>query len=150
MTTERMIKYYTPTAHFRIVNPNPAAAKKRGIVWDRGDCAIRALANSTGCTWVKAFDWLTACARVDYNVVNDAGGVRSWLKAAGCAWNACKAEKGSKRATCLDFAKTHPKGRYLIQCANHFTACVNGVILDVWNPADKAVVGFFEMDGFTI
>lgn len=150
MTTEQKNKYYAPTAHFRIVNPNPAAATKRGIVWDRGDCAIRALANSTGCSWLDAFDWLTARARADYNVINDAGGVRKWLKDAGCVWTACKAVKGQKRMTCEGFAETHPRGRFFIQVANHFTACVDGVILDAWNCGESAVVGFFAMDDFNI
>lgn len=150
MNTETLLKYYAPNNIFRIANPNPAAAGKRGVRWDRDDCAIRALCNSTGCSWLESFDWLTARARRDYNVLNDAGGVRKWLTEAGCPWTPCKAVKGHKRMTCLDFANNHPKGRYFLRVANHFTACVDGVLLDTWNPFEYAVVGYFDMANFDI
>lgn len=150
MTNAYIAKYYASNSHFTIANPNPMWKTKRGLKWDRGDCAIRALANSISCEWLDAFDFLTRYARRDYNVVNDGGGVRKWLVEAGAKWNACKAIKGQKRMTCLDFAKEHPKGRYFIYVASHFTACVDGVLLDAFNPSDSAIVGYFDMSEFDI
>ena len=150
MKKDRFEKYYQAGPHFRIENPNPAWAKKRGITWDRGDCAIRALANATGCTWLDAFDYLTAKARAEYNVVNDNGGFRRWLIEGGAVWTGCKAEKGKDRITVEDFAKKHPHGRYVIQIRHHFTACVDGVVLDAWNPAEDYIIGFYEMTKFNL
>ena len=143
-------RYYQSGPHFRIENPNPEWAKKRGFRWDRADCSIRALANAISCSWVDAFDYLTKRARRDFNVCNDFGGFRKWIVEGGAKWSYCKAEKGKDRLTVLEFAKTHPNGRYAIQIASHFTACVDGVILDAWNCGEKAVVGYFDMSEFKL
>ena len=52
--------------------------------------------------------------------------------------------------TALQFAETHPVGRYVLSVANHETACVDGVILDAWNCGEKAVVGYFDMAAFKL
>ena len=150
MNDERFNKYYKSGPHFRIENPNPEWAKKRGFVWDRGDCVIRALANAISCSWVEAFDYLCAKARADYNVPTDGPGFRRWIQEDGAVWNHCKAEKGKKRMTALQFAETHPTGRYVLSVANHETACVDGVILDAWNCGGKCVVGYFDMSAFKL
>ena len=150
MNNERFLKYYASTPTFRISNPNPRAASKRGFVWDCGDCAIRALANAISCNWLDSFDYLNARARRDYNVCNDAVAFRGWVVESGAVWNHCKAVKGQKRMTVKEFAETHKTGRYVIDVANHFTACVDGVILDVWNPGEKCVVGYYEMANFDL
>ena len=77
-------------------------------------------------------------------------GFRRWLIEGGGIWHACKAVKGKKRITVLDFAKSHPKGRFVIQIANHETACVDGVILDAWNCGGKCVVGYIDMKDFKL
>mgnify|MGYP003300461847 CR=1 FL=1 len=150
MNDKEFKRYYQSGPHFRIENPNPEWAKKRGFKWDRADCSIRALANAISCSWVDAFDYLTKRARRDFNVCNDFGGFRKWIVEGGAKWNYCKAEKGKDRLTVLEFAKTHPNGRYAIQIASHFTACVDGVILDAWNCGEKAVVGYFDMSEFSL
>lgn len=150
MNDVRFNKYYKSGPHFRIENPNPEWAKKRGFVWDRGDCVIRALANAISCSWVESFDYLTAKARRDFNVPNDGPGFRRWIQEDGAVWTHCKAEKGKKRMTALQFAETHPTGRYVLSVANHETACVDGVILDAWNCGGKCVVGYFDMSAFKL
>ena len=150
MDTARFNRYYASKPYFRIENPNPEWKNKRGFVWDRADCSIRALANAISCEWVTAFDFLNRYARRDFNVCNDFGGFRKWVVEAGAKWVACKAIKGKSRMTVKEFAKTHRTGRYVVQVANHFTACVDGVILDAFNPGEKAVVGYYEMAEFDI
>lgn len=150
MNNERFLKYYAATPTFRLANPNPDWANKKGVVWDRDDCAIRALANAISCEWVAAFDFLNRYARRDFNVCNDMGGFRRWVVESGAVWNACKAVKGKSRMTVKEFAESHKTGRYVIQIANHLCACVDGVVLDAWNPSDKCVVGYFDMASFTL
>jgi len=148
METKRFLKYYQSKEHFRIENPHPAWKTKRSFRWDRQDCVIRALANAMSISWLEAYDYLVAKGRKDLYVPNDSNGFRKWIAEDGGAWVACRAEKGKKRMTALAFAETHPEGRFVLYVANHFTACVDGVILDAWNCGDKAVVGYFDLQGF--
>lgn len=148
MDNQKFNKYYKGTDTFEYYNANPEGAKKKGYVWNRGDCCIRALAKASGMTWVEAFDFLTERARRDFNVVNDGIAFRGWLKESGATWTPCKAEKGKSRMTAEEFAKSHPTGSYIISLANHETACVNGKIYDVWNCGGKCVFGFLDMATF--
>ena len=150
MDDKKFTKYYKSGPHFRIENPNPRWAEKRGFKWDTADCAIRALANSNSCSWLDAYDYLSKKARAEYSVPNDGPGFRRWLKDGGAAWTHCPAVKGKPRMTVEQFAKTHPTGRYVVTIASHETACVDGVILDAWNCGEKAVVGYFDMSGFSL
>ena len=150
MDNKKFLKFYQSGPYFQIENPNPCWAEKRGFIWDRGDCVIRALANAISCSWLDAFDYLTKKARRDYNVPNDGPGFRKWLVEGGAIWNHCKAVKGKKRMTVLQFAETHPKGRYVVTIAGHETAVVDGVILDAWNCGEKCVVGYFDMSNFKL
>lgn len=150
MDTQRFNRYYKSTEHFEICNPNPRWKEKRGMVWDTGDCVIRALANSIGCEWIDAYDFLSTKARRDFAVPNDPGFFRKWFVEGGAIWNPIKAEKGKSRITVLEFAKTHPNGRYVITIANHDTACVDGKILDAWNCGEKCVVGYYDMSNFRL
>jgi hypothetical protein len=45
MDDKRFKKYYASGPHFRIENPNPVWKEKKGFIWDRDDCVIRAVAN---------------------------------------------------------------------------------------------------------
>ena len=49
------------------------------------------------------------------------------------------AVKGEKRMNGERFCKAYPKGRYVLQMANHLTACVDGVIYDTWDCSEKCV-----------
>lgn len=140
--------YYQHTEHFEISNPNPAWKVKRGLRWDRPDCVVRAVANATGWEWLDAFDWLVNKARRDFTSISDGTRLHGWLEEHGGKWTACKAERGKRRMTALDFAKSHPEGRYLLKLANHDTAVVNGKILDTYNCGDACVYGFVDMADF--
>lgn len=150
MDANKFKKYYSATPHFRIENPNPKWEKKKGMIWDAPDCCIRALSNAIGCLWIEAYDFLSAKARTEYTVPNDGVRFRKWLIENGAIWTACKAVKGKKRMTVLDFAKSHPKGRFVITMARHEAACVDGVILDAWNCGSKCVVGYLDMENFKL
>lgn len=150
MNTTTFNKLYSSNEYFTYYNANPEGASKRTFKWDRCDCSIRALAKAANIDWVDAFDFLSSKARRDFNVVNDFGGCRKWYVESGAKWCAVKAEKGKSRMTIKDFALTHKDGRYIVQVAGHFTSCVDGVIYDVWNCGEKAVVGYYDMENFSI
>lgn len=146
MNKEYFNKYYKDGQYFKYSNPNPAAAERHTLKWDRGDCAIRAVAHALNITWLRAFDLLTSYARSKYNVLNDRGLTRAFFTEYGYTYVGLKPERGKHRMTVEEFAKTHKKGYYFISIANHFTACVNGKIYDVWNCGDSAVNGYVEID----
>lgn len=150
MKTAVFNKYYSNTQNFKYTNPNPTAAKKRTMKWDKGDCVIRALALSTSISWLDAYDYLSERGRRDYATPNDSLLSKKWFVEGGGVWTACKAEKGKKRMTGLDFAKSHPDGRYILCMAHHDCACVDGEILDVWNCGDKAISGYIDMSNFNV
>lgn len=148
MDTKRFQKFYLNTDYFKYTNPNPTAAQKKTLVWDKPDCEVRALALSIGVDWLTAYDYLSAKAREEYTIPNDGRRTRDWFIQGGGVWTACKAEKGKKRMTCREFAEAHKSGRYIVSIASHVVACVNGYLLDTWNCGERAVVGFIDMAEF--
>ena len=150
MNPKEFLKYYGDQPNFRLVNPNPTWADKKGIKWDRGDCTIRALANVLSISWVEAFDYLTKKARRDFYVTGDQDAWRKWIPESGGKWIATPALKGKSRMTALEFAKKHPKGRFVLYMSHHVAACVDGVILDAWNCGEKCLVGYYDFEGFDI
>ena len=148
MNDKRFQRFYQSGPHFRIENPHPAWAKMRGFVWNRQDCVIRSLANAMSISWLEAYDYLVAKGRKDLYTPTDSDGFRKWITEDGGEWVACKAVKGKKRMTAMQFAETHPEGRFVVYIAGHFTSCVNGVLLDSWNCGESAVVGYFDLKNF--
>lgn len=49
------------------------------------------------------------------------------------------AEKGKPRMNGERFCSAYPRGKYILQMAGHWTACVNGVIFDTWDCSEKCV-----------
>lgn len=49
------------------------------------------------------------------------------------------AVKGKPRMNGERFCKAYPIGSYILQMANHMTACVDGVIYDTWDCSEKCV-----------
>lgn len=150
MDTSTFERWYKCTATFEYFNANPLGAKKRGYQWDRGDCAVRALAKAADISWLNAYDYLNERARRDYNVLNDTTAYRGWIEEGGAQWVAVKAEKGKERMTAEDFCKSHPKGRYILHLASHETAVVDGKIYDVWNCGERCVYGYLVMAKFAL
>lgn len=150
MDTTKFNRYYKCTETFEYHNENPQGASKKGYVWDRSDCVIRAVGKASGYGWLKAFDYLTIKARRDFNVVNDGTALRRWLQEDGGVWTACKAERGKERLTAEKFAETHKTGRFVLSLANHEVACVDGKLYDVWNCGECCVYGYIDLKNFKI
>lgn len=59
---------------------------------------------------------------------------------------------GAHELTCdpisvADFCKKHPRGKYILETARHWTACINGTIYDTWDPSDELVETVFQFGG---
>ena len=55
------------------------------------------------------------------------------------------AVKGIPRMNGTRFCKAYPKGRYILNMAGHWTACVDGIIYDTWDCRDKCVYTAYKM-----
>lgn len=56
------------------------------------------------------------------------------------------AERGKPRMTAKKFSELFPKGRYILNMANHWSCCVDGVIYDTWDPSDKCVYTAYQVE----
>lgn len=56
------------------------------------------------------------------------------------------AEAGKKRMNGENFCATHPKGRYILNMAGHWSCCIDGVIYDTWDCSEKCVYTAYRMD----
>ena len=59
---------------------------------------------------------------------------------------------GAHELTCdpisvADFCKKHPRGKYILETARHWTACINGIIYDTWDPSDELVETVYQFGG---
>ena len=55
------------------------------------------------------------------------------------------AEPGKVRMNGDRFTRAYPKGRYILNMAGHWTACVDGKIYDTWDCRDKCVYTAYKM-----
>ena len=46
---------------------------------------------------------------------------------------------GLRRMTAEKFARSHPEGRYILSMSGHWSACVNGNIIDTWDCSEEFV-----------
>ena len=139
-----MADYYKDTEFFCQHNINPSY--KDGKNYDKGDCVIRAFATAADITWLNAFDMLVENARKTFNVPNDKSNYEQVFAAFGFERKSVKVVAGKKRMTLEDFCKNHKKGHYIVSAANHLTSVVDGVCYDQWNPANKCVYVYYELN----
>lgn len=120
---------------------------KKDIKDEYGDCTIRALSKALDISWLEAFDRMIPLCR-EYQVSNVFGAPayieRQIVERLGFTYHGISTKKGTKRPTVDSFAKEHPKGRYILNVANHEVACVDGKYYDTWDCGYKSLYGFYE------
>ena len=114
----------------------------------RADCTVRALAHCTGEPYDACYDALAAGGRKSGRGFH----LRQWAQRQGnfagwrFDWRDFPAVKGMPRVTPVTFALARPTGRFILRCAGHVMACVDGVIMDGFRPnADACVYGALEL-----
>lgn len=53
-----------------------------------------------------------------------------------------KKEDGS-RMTAREFCQVHPKGRYIISMPGHWSAVINGMIVDTWDCSEEGLYSYY-------
>lgn len=123
---------------FVLFNPNPKNARV-------GDCAVRAVGKVVGQDWFDAYIGLSAegLALRDMPSANYVWGM--YLKKFGF-------EEHMISSICPDcvtvsqFAKDHPKGRYVLACQNHVVAVIDGNYYDTWDSGNEIVLYYFKKE----
>lgn len=134
--------YYKPTEWFVPSQPNPTEKIGHG---KKADCVIRAFAHVMSVTWIEAYIALCKIGEQIYSVPNDPLTIQAYCERKGYKRETYKAVKGQKRMTAEQFAQAHPKGKYIVNIANHTTACINGKIYDSWNCGNSIVYSSYEI-----
>ena len=113
-----------------------------------GDCQIRAFCKVLDISWLEAFDLtIPICRELQtYTIFDcDLNKTKEAMKRLGFAYTGISNKKGSKRPTVEQFAKEHPKGRYIVSVAHHSVAVVDGYYYDTWDSGKKSLYGYYEL-----
>ena len=120
-----MYKYY---------NPHP-----KGLSVD--DCVKRAIVAVTGYDYAVVQRELNEYKKVtgakSFNSIKNLRYVEDVLKATKVSF--------SKEMTAEEFCKKHPRGRYILDMDEHWSACVDGCIYDTWDCSKKTVNFAYEV-----
>lgn len=116
---------------YKEYNPNPCGK------WV-GDCVVRALTKVLDKTWEEVytelcFVGLTMCDMPSSNTV----------------WGRYLVDNGylpytSELVTAEQFARLHPKGKYLLATGSHAIALIDGTIYDAWNSSSEIISYYFK------
>ena len=121
---------------FEFYNNNP---KNQRV----GDCAVRAISKAIGTDWSDAYIGLCSEGLALRDMPNSNYVWGMYLKKFGF-------EEKMISSVCPDcitvsqFAKEHPKGRYVLALQNHVVAVVNGTYFDTWNSGNEIVLYYYE------
>jgi hypothetical protein len=111
-----------------------------------GDCVIRSLSKVWNCSWIEAFNETVHYQRKFQCPIS--GFILKLYKAMlmdyGFVYHGVSNAKGSKRPTVKSFASKHKRGKYLLSCAGHMVACVNGNYWDTFDSGYKCLYGYYE------
>ena len=111
-----------------------------------GDCVKRAIATATEEDYMEVQRMLNRVKReVGALEFNDDKVLYTVIRRQGWQIQSFPAEKGKPRMNGKRFCKAYPKGRYILQMAHHWTACVDGVIYDTWDCSEKCVYRAYKV-----
>ena len=119
---------------YRYFNPHP-----RGLLTD--DCVKRAIAIVTGWDYISVRRMLN-----EYKKVTGAKAFNS-VENLCHAKEALKAKKISldRSLTAEEFCEIYPRGRYILDMDEHWSACVDGCIYDTWDCGNEKVNFAYEI-----
>ena len=117
-----MYKYY---------NPHP-----KGTTTEVGDCVKRAIVATTGRDYMEVQRELNAYKKI--TGAKSFNSNRNPHRYVEDVLNAKRIEVFSK-TTVEEFCEQHPRGRYILDMDEHWSACVDGCIYDTWDCRSETV-----------
>ena len=119
-------------------NPNP---KNKRV----GDCAVRAISKAIGMEWSDAYTNL--CAE---------GLIFKDMPSSNYVWGMFLKKHGFEEhmissvcpqcVTVEQFAKEHPKGRFVLATQNHVVAVIDGTYFDTWDSGNEIVLYYYKKE----
>lgn len=126
------------TRNFKFVNLNPKNQRQ-------GDCVVRAICNAMGMSWNTAFMKLTVIAFRKKTMPDCKLAYEAMIAKEGWIKRPQPRKPLGGKYSIYEFCDYHPKGTYIISCANHLTCVRDGRIEDIWDCGDKCVGNFWEL-----
>lgn len=114
------------------------------------DCVKRSIALTTGISYKDVKKGLNEHKKVTgVKLFNNHPNPRSYMEnILGFPQVVVQKKADGTRDTIEDFAKSHPKGRYVVSVSGHWTACIDGIIYDTWDCSKENVLSYYEVTRF--
>ena len=123
---------------FVLFNPNPKNARV-------GDCAVRAVSKAVGQDWTDTYIAL-CCEGLAFRDMPSSNFVWGmYLKKYGFEEHMISSVC-PECVTVAQFAKDHPKGRYVLATQNHVVTVDEGNYFDTWDSGNEIVLYYFQKE----
>lgn len=110
-----------------------------------GDCAVRAICKAIGETWQDAYIGLCSEGLVFKDMPSSNYVWGMYLKKFGFEEHMVSSVCPNC-VTVAQFAKDHPKGRYVLACQNHVVAVDKGDYFDSWDSGNEIVLYYYRKE----
>ncbi len=111
------------------------------------DCVKRAISVTTGIDYMDVQRGLNAHKRVTgAKKFYSKGNPRSYVENVLGFKRVVLPKRGDgSRMTANEFCREHLKGRYIISMSGHWSAVINGTIIDTWDCGEEELHSFYEI-----
>lgn len=127
------------TKYYSFYNANPFGRRTT-------DCPVRALSLVLEKDWKDVYkEMLELTLKTGWGVQSKEN-IRQYLKSLGYEKQKMPKKKNNTRYTGEEFARMHPKGRFILNIGtHHVTALVDGKIYDIWNCSKWCVGNYWAI-----
>ena len=111
------------------------------------DCVKRAIAVTTGMEYTDVARELNQYKKITgAKKFNTDGNPRSYVEnVLGFPRVTVPRKADGTRVTANDFCAAHPKGRFIISTSGHWSAVINGTILDTWDCGNEELLSYYAV-----
>ena len=102
------------------------------------DCTIRAISVAEGKSWDETYEELSIIAQRNGIILDDVNFIEPLLDSRYNRIYGNEVYVG-------EFADKHPEGTYLITMNGHITVCVDGYIVDSFDPRERKIRDVWEV-----
>lgn len=104
-----------------------------------GDCTVRSISTALNQDWDTTYCGLCIEGYILKDMPSSNEVWRQYLARFGL-----ERQKASPRMTVNEFARTHPRGVYLLGLNSHVVCIVDGTIFDTWDSGEKEVLYYWK------
>lgn len=114
---------------------------------DVDDCVKRAITVTMGMDYMDVQRGLNAHKKITgAKKFNSHGNPRSYVEnVLGFSRITISKKDDGTRITAEEFCLSHPKGRFIISMPGHWSAVINGTIIDTWCCGDREILSYYAV-----